>query len=550
MPDSLRLHRTTPGRRALIAVDRAIAELRRGSPVIVGDGAAVAVVLAPRRPSGSSLGRLLVLCGGVRLSGADRPARQRARPAAPAEAAGSGAIAMLGINAASEADRLRQLADPIADSGSSRFPSLPACRRRCEVAAYAPAAIDLAKLARLLPAVVLGMLPATRAGEIARSEDILTVSVGDIAGYESIAARSLRAVGEARVPLAGAEKHAHHRLPARRWRHRASRHHHRRAGAGRAGADAPAFRMFHRRSAGQPALRLRRPAAGRHRRDRAHGSGVLLYLAQEGRGIGLVNKLRAYRAAGSRRRHGGGQPAARIRCRRADLSAGRRDAAAVGLSRRAADDQQSGKGCGAGALRHRSRSNACRISFPPMATTSAISKPRRRASAICSESGLPGTTHGFDRQCEGLGVVGRQADRCVIGPAGPAATSARATARRRSGALPSAVCLSARPAASAPSRACMPARYRRPMAGATIPPIRSITARCGCLIVRTHERLWRDDEVYDLIVVLGHNDDPVIPGAGSAVFLHVARPDFQPHLRLHRAVPRGSSGAAGRLGSG
>ena len=43
-----------------------------------------------------------------------------------------------------------------------------------------------------------------------------------------------------------------------------------------------------------------------------------------------------------------------------------------------------------------------------------------------------------------------------------------------------------------------------------------------------HERLWRDDEVYDLIAVLGHNDDPVVPGAGSAVFLHVARPDFSP----------------------
>jgi L,D-peptidoglycan transpeptidase YkuD (ErfK/YbiS/YcfS/YnhG family) len=43
-----------------------------------------------------------------------------------------------------------------------------------------------------------------------------------------------------------------------------------------------------------------------------------------------------------------------------------------------------------------------------------------------------------------------------------------------------------------------------------------------------HERLWREDDIYDLIVVLGHNDDPVIPGAGSAVFLHVARPDFSP----------------------
>lgn len=39
-----------------------------------------------------------------------------------------------------------------------------------------------------------------------------------------------------------------------------------------------------------------------------------------------------------------------------------------------------------------------------------------------------------------------------------------------------------------------------------------------------HEVLWRDDAVYDLIAVLGHNDDPPVPGAGSAIFLHLARP--------------------------
>jgi L,D-peptidoglycan transpeptidase YkuD (ErfK/YbiS/YcfS/YnhG family) len=44
----------------------------------------------------------------------------------------------------------------------------------------------------------------------------------------------------------------------------------------------------------------------------------------------------------------------------------------------------------------------------------------------------------------------------------------------------------------------------------------------------SHERLWLSEAIYDLIVVLGHNDDPVRPGAGSAVFLHVARPDFAP----------------------
>jgi L,D-peptidoglycan transpeptidase YkuD (ErfK/YbiS/YcfS/YnhG family) len=42
------------------------------------------------------------------------------------------------------------------------------------------------------------------------------------------------------------------------------------------------------------------------------------------------------------------------------------------------------------------------------------------------------------------------------------------------------------------------------------------------------ETLYRQDRVYDLIVPLGYNDAPVVAGAGSAIFLHVARPDFAP----------------------
>ena len=44
----------------------------------------------------------------------------------------------------------------------------------------------------------------------------------------------------------------------------------------------------------------------------------------------------------------------------------------------------------------------------------------------------------------------------------------------------------------------------------------------------SHEEMWRDDHLYDIVVVLGHNDDPVVPGAGSAVFLPVARPEYGP----------------------
>ncbi len=44
----------------------------------------------------------------------------------------------------------------------------------------------------------------------------------------------------------------------------------------------------------------------------------------------------------------------------------------------------------------------------------------------------------------------------------------------------------------------------------------------------SHEQLWRDDEVYDLIIEISHNDDPPVPGAGSAVFIHVAKADYAP----------------------
>ncbi|MEM7169125.1 MAG: L,D-transpeptidase family protein [Pseudomonadota bacterium] len=46
--------------------------------------------------------------------------------------------------------------------------------------------------------------------------------------------------------------------------------------------------------------------------------------------------------------------------------------------------------------------------------------------------------------------------------------------------------------------------------------------------VASHEELWRADDLYDIVGVLGYNDRPPIPGAGSAIFLHVASPDYGP----------------------
>jgi L,D-peptidoglycan transpeptidase YkuD (ErfK/YbiS/YcfS/YnhG family) len=43
-----------------------------------------------------------------------------------------------------------------------------------------------------------------------------------------------------------------------------------------------------------------------------------------------------------------------------------------------------------------------------------------------------------------------------------------------------------------------------------------------------HEILWREDRLYDLIAPLGYNDAPPVAGLGSAIFLHVASPDYRP----------------------
>jgi len=47
-------------------------------------------------------------------------------------------------------------------------------------------------------------------------------------------------------------------------------------------------------------------------------------------------------------------------------------------------------------------------------------------------------------------------------------------------------------------------------------------------LTASHERLWRDDHLYDVMIVLDHNTSPVRTHAGSAIFLHLAAPDFRP----------------------
>jgi L,D-peptidoglycan transpeptidase YkuD (ErfK/YbiS/YcfS/YnhG family) len=85
-----------------------------------------------------------------------------------------------------------------------------------------------------------------------------------------------------------------------------------------------------------------------------------------------------------------------------------------------------------------------------------------------------------------------------------------------------------------------PDRLARPPTRLPLSPIRPADGWCDAPGDRNYnrpvrhpypvsaERLWREDGLYDLVVVLGYNDSPRVDGCGSAVFLHVAAPGLKP----------------------
>ena len=96
-----------------------------------------------------------------------------------------------------------------------------------------------------------------------------------------------------------------------------------------------------------------------------------------------------------------------------------------------------------------------------------------------------------------------------------------------------------------------PDRTRRPEAGAPVRPIRPDDGWCDDPRSRlynrpvklpfgaSHERMWRDDALYDVVVDLGWNRGPIRRGRGSAIFLHSARPGFGPTegcIAVHRGT--------------
>jgi GTP cyclohydrolase II len=274
---------TTLGTPRTRAVHRAIAEARRGVPVVLA--ARHPLIIAPAETVGAEGLRLIdLLCAGPASL---LLAPSRAAAVLRAEVDGTAAAVALKLaRPLIDADTLRRAADPTLEQ------ILPAFETTAPPGAAA-AALALAKLARLLPAVVAAPVRPGWAS-LPAGADLLTVPAGDLLSYPTLLAASLTKVAEVAVPLDAAPDA---RLIAFRALDQGIEHMAILVG-NPAAETAPLVRVHSECFTGDLLGSLRCDCGpqlqGAIARMAAAGAGAVLYLAQEGRGIGLINKLRAY----------------------------------------------------------------------------------------------------------------------------------------------------------------------------------------------------------------------------------------------------------------
>lgn len=268
----------------LRTVHRAAADLRRGTPVLL-TGEAPLLLLAAETAGPRGLAELAMLAADppVLLLAPMRAAAVLHRAVEP----GSPVVALHIGSELLAPGPLRGLADPTIEE------VLPAQPEPAPVPELAQAALILAKLGRLLPAVLAAPVRPDVAADAERL-GLLSVSAADLLAYPTAAAAGLRQIAAARVPLENAED-----SQVIAFRTEGSAIEHLAIVVGHPETvDAPLVRIHSECFTGDLLGSLRCDCGTQLRgaiaRMAEEGAGVLLYLAQEGRNIGLVNKLRAY----------------------------------------------------------------------------------------------------------------------------------------------------------------------------------------------------------------------------------------------------------------
>lgn len=283
------LSRKLPPPASLQAVERAIGDLRRGAFVILAGNGAL-LMQAAEAVSRESLTRLRALSrGGPQLV----LSAQRARILGLTENE-RGAV-RLTLPGGVSAQAVQQMADPMVPPPGP-LPQ-PLAIVAVETGQASAGAVELTKLARLLPAAVVAELPPERLSYIgpwAAAEGLLVTELDEVLAYREAEGRALEIAGEANVPLDNA---ADCRIIA--FRPPDGGREHLAILIGELDLKQPVLTRMHSECFTGDLLASLRCDCGDQLRGAItemtrQGGGIVLYLAQEGRGIGLVNKLRAY----------------------------------------------------------------------------------------------------------------------------------------------------------------------------------------------------------------------------------------------------------------
>ena len=287
----------------LNAVERAMAEMRRGVPVLVyEEDQGCALIQAAETASDQALDHMKALAGGNEPSLVLTARRAAAIGIDEAKSMIHGREAtgdVIGFDLAQmPVEQISCLVDPLHDPAGrnlihEELLSIPLPEK------VARNAVQLVKLASLLPSVLFADLsslsldgPGLEA--FARKHDLLFVSASEIARYRAASAYALKRVATARVPLEIAEK-----VTVVAFRPTGGGVEHMALLVGDPKPGEPVLARLHSECFTGDLLGSLRCDCGDQLRgaiaamDQA-GAGVLLYLSQEGRGIGLMNKLRAY----------------------------------------------------------------------------------------------------------------------------------------------------------------------------------------------------------------------------------------------------------------
>lgn len=275
----------------LRAVDRAISELRRGLPILISSNPGGFIIAVSAEQVTQTLLEALTELGGSEPTLAITSER-----AATLNLKTRGrSVTTLNISKRFDKLVIQTLADPTVDL------SYP-LRGPFEVLTTilptpVTAAIEICKFAKLLPAAVISAIPngnEERLNYLATEHNLIVVKDSQVLNYQSDASYALTKVASARIPLANAED-----AEVIAYRPADGGIEHLAILIGQPSRRLPVLTRVHSECFTGDLLGSLRCDCGTQLHSAIEviekaGGGILIYLAQEGRGIGLINKLRAY----------------------------------------------------------------------------------------------------------------------------------------------------------------------------------------------------------------------------------------------------------------